>query len=136
MRVLRWILILPACVGVWMLSAYGGAWLIEAAQRLCPENQIQSGMCMAPWFRWLELGIMVGSTAATAALIVAAAWLLAPDFKRQVAWIVYVLGALVAFGMAAEGGLWAELAGALIGGGLVALRLAGLPGPSRADAAG
>ena len=66
---------------------------------LCPPDQIESGMCIAPWYDSAFDAAVCFCAALAAFLIVTLASITAPSHKRVVASVVYVIGAATAIAM-------------------------------------
>jgi hypothetical protein len=94
LTLLRWLLVLPlACVGV--VSGYAVVvGLLVVAIKLCPAGQTVSGMCVAPWFSYAELGAYCVASATGTALTVLLPALAAPSNRANVALFAYITGLL------------------------------------------
>ena len=95
-----------------------GILLHDAATRLCPESEMVSGACVAPWWPVADAVVLCLSAAVAAALIVIACSLTAPSHRPRVALVVYVLGAVWAVIMAIAGAAYLALPAAGIAGWL------------------
>jgi hypothetical protein len=115
---LRWLAIPAAIVAAWALAILLGIGLFEVAIRFCPSDDMVSGMCVAPWYRYVEGGIVVGCAGVAAALILAVSVLLAPSHRVAVAAVVLGGGVAVAFYMAYMTGAWDSFGGAVLAGGI------------------
>ncbi len=110
LRIVRWILVPLAAVAGWYVALIGGIGLLTAAEAFCPPDQMVSGSCQATWWQPVEQIIFCFSTALAAVLVVGAAFLVAPSHRRQVAWIVFAGGGLVAvWMMIGTGAYWMGL---------------------------
>jgi hypothetical protein len=94
---IRWALIPVAIGAAWLASIGIGVAIFGALERMCPESQMVSGMCIAPWWPYAEEAFFSLSAAIAAANVVLAASLTAPSGTRRVAWITYSVGLLVAW---------------------------------------
>jgi hypothetical protein len=113
---LRWLAIVPAVLAVWSLTMLLGFGLLEVAIRFCPSEQLVSGMCMAPWYRYVEGGIIVGCSGLAAFSILAVSVLLAPSHRLSVASLILGGGVAVALYMAYGAQAWGSFAAAVLGG--------------------
>ena len=118
MRALRWALVPVAALVSWAVSLFVGILLHDVATRLCPESEMVSGACVAPWWPIADAVVLVLSAAFAAALIVVACSLTAPSHRSRVAVVVYVLGAIWAVVMAIAGAAYLALPAAGIAGWL------------------
>ncbi len=116
LRTVRWILVPLAAAAGWYAAFVGGIALLTAAKAFCPPDQMVSGSCVATWWQPVETVIFCFSTALAAVLVVGAAFLAAPSHRRQVAWIVFGGGGLVAVWMMIETGKYWAGASALAAG--------------------
>lgn len=124
MKVIRWILVPVTCILAWHLAVVLGLFLLRFAESFCPEEQMVSEMCTAPWWRTLEKGIFCFSTGMAAILVVAVGFFIAPGVRKLVVWIVFALGSIVALWMAVASATWAECVSAVGAGLLTSLLLA------------
>jgi hypothetical protein len=123
MKTLRWILMPVACVTVWFLAMVIGIIMLEIAESLCPDDQMVSGLCDAPWWGPVEKGVFCFSTGLSAVLVVLAGFFVAPAARVIVAWIAFGAGSIVALWMAAGGSVWAECVSAIAAGLLTSFLL-------------
>ena len=96
MTLLRWLLLLPACLSVWLLVVVLAMWTHgHVTLWLCPPDMMVSGMCedMAIQER-IDLTYAVFSPVSAAALV-ATAYLLAPKNKRKTSLITLLLGSVI-----------------------------------------
>ena len=124
MKALRWILMPVACVAAWYVAFFIGLFILSAAESFCPKGQMVSGMCTAPWWRPVEKSIFCFSTGLSTILVVTTGFFVAPAARAFVAWLVFGIGSIVAFWMAAGGFAWAECISAIAAGLLTAFLLA------------
>ena len=115
---IRWALIPVAICGAWFASIGIGAAIFGALVRMCPESQMVSSQCIAPWWPYAEEAFFSLSAAIAAANVVLAASLTAPSGTRRVAWITYSVGLLVAWIFAEVISDLYPLAGAAVAGAL------------------
>jgi len=116
---LRWALILPAAWAGWSLALILGIGAHSLLEKLCPKDQVVSGMCVAPWFSYAEKAVFCGGAAVAAALIVLFTTLVAPGHRPTVALLAFTLGCVGASYMAVAADAYAELATAVVVGLLV-----------------
>lgn len=113
---LRWLAIVPAALGVWWLTLLLGLGLADVAILLCPPEELISGMCAAPWYRYVEGGLIMGCAGLAAVLIVVVSAVLAPSHRLCVASAVLGGGVIVALYMAYAAGAWGSFAAAVLAG--------------------
>ena len=92
----RWLLILPVAVVAWYVALVAGVGMYVGIESLCPESQVVSGECMAPWFGKAALAVVTFGAALAALLIMIACTWVAPEYKRQVAIATFSVGAVFA----------------------------------------
>jgi hypothetical protein len=121
---LRWLSILPASFAAWYLALAAGIALHGTLLRFCPPDQLVSGWCAAPWYRFASQAVVcIGAGLAAALILVTSTWL-APAHKRLVAIAAYLVGAAVACTMGFAATAYAAMACALlVGAGTLALIL-------------
>jgi hypothetical protein len=100
---IRWALVPVAAVVAWAAALFVGLLLHDWATRLCPEFQIVSGACVAPWWPYADASVLCVSAAFAAASIVIACSLTAPSHRGRVAVAVYIIGAVWAVFLAIAG---------------------------------
>ena len=96
MTLLRWLLLLPACLTVWFLVVVLAMWTHgHVTVWLCPPDMMVSGMCgdVAIQER-IDLTYAVFAPISAAA-VVATAYLLAPQHKGKASLITLLLGSLI-----------------------------------------
>lgn len=123
-QILRWMAIFPGIYVSWHLSLIVGMALLAIAEAFCPEDQMVSGLCVAPWFFWVEDAIFLFCAALAAALVVASAALIAPAHRVRVAWVTFIGGCLVAGYLGWSTGAFKELAAAVASGLVTTLVIA------------
>ncbi len=99
-RVLRWLLIIPAAFVAWYAAFFTGIALLTGLNRLCPAGRMVSQSCIAPWSGIIFNAAMCFGAGLAALLIMFASALLAPTHKRQVAVVTLLVGSAVAVAMA------------------------------------
>ena len=131
MRALRWALVPVAAVAAWAVSLVVGLLLHDMATRVCPESQMVSGACVAPWWPYADAAVLCVSAAFAAASIVIACSLTAPSHRGHVAVAVYIIGAIWAVILAIAGAAyWALPCAAAAGAWAVGWIRRKTPGPS------
>lgn len=120
MRVLRWVLVPVAAAVAWAASLFVGLLLHDLATRLCPESQMVSGACVAPWWPYADAVVLCIGAALAAASIVIACSLTAPSHRVRVAAVVYAIGAVWAAVLAIAGAAYLAFLAAA-GAGALAL---------------
>jgi len=115
-RVLRWVLVPVAALAAWGASILVGLILHGLATGMCPESEMVSGACVAPWWPYADAVVLVVAAAFAAAAIVLACALTAPTHRPRVAVVVYVLGAVWAVVLAVAGAAYVALPSACASG--------------------
>lgn len=123
MNKLRWVSLPVACILVWYMALVVGIFTLEFAGSFCPQDQMVSGMCMAPWWSSIEASIFCFSTGLSAALIIISAFFIAPFARVLVAWLTFATGSIVALYMAFGASAWDMFASAICVGLLVTFLL-------------
>lgn len=133
---LRWMLLVPASITAWYLALFAAIALLGGLVGLCPQDQIVSGTCVAPWYHAAEQVVMCAGAGLAAVLILAVCALLAPAHKPKVAIAAYVTGVLVACAMGIATDAYAATASAvLVGAGMLVLLLRRLARKPASDGA-
>lgn len=122
-QILRWIAIFPGIYVSWHLSLIVGMALLAIAEAFCPKDQMVSGLCVAPWFFWIEDAIFLFCAALATALVVASAAFIAPAHRVRVAWVAFIGGCLVAGYLGWSTDAFMELAAAVASGLVTALAI-------------
>lgn len=125
MNPIRWLAVFVSPVGGYLISIAVALVLISGLKRLCPEDQMVSGMCTASWYAFSELAALSVAASAGAAFFVLLPSLLAPAHRRVVALTAFVAGLLLASSFAWQIG-WSFLGpfvASAFAGGLTASRL-------------
>ena len=117
-RAIRWLMVPVAALGAWGASLFFGLLLHDIATRLCPESQMVSGACVAPWWPYADAVVLIVAAGVAAPFIVGACALTAPTHRSHVALVVYVIGAVWAVILAVAGAAYAALPSACAGGAL------------------
>ena len=119
-NLLRWIGIVPTVIAGWYLALITGLFLFASLDSLCPPEELVSGMCNASWYPLASRLLICFGAALSAFLVVLVASLVAPSHRKAVAWLSYVVGAVIAFYMAVSASRYAshylELGSALAAG--------------------
>jgi hypothetical protein len=113
---IRWLLVLPAAYLAWGVALLFGMLLHGAAQSLCPDDQMVSGMCTAPWSPQVDRIVTCLGAGTAAALILISSTLMAPSHRLTVAWVTLGIGVFSATGFALLIGAWLELISAITAG--------------------
>jgi hypothetical protein len=118
MRLIRWILMIPAAVVAWYAALSLGLVILMGVDALCPAEQVISGLCVAPWYEAASGSVICMGAALAAVLIMLACTWLAPSYKPQVAIATFVVGAAVASLMGWSAGAFGPMVAAIIAGAL------------------
>lgn len=117
MKILRWILIPVACITAWYAAFVIGLLILNMAEAFCPKDQMVSGICTAPWWRVVEKSIFCFSAALSAIFVLLSGFFVAPTARNGVAWLVFVLGSMLALWLAVDiGSMWLECVCAIAAG--------------------
>ena len=114
MNILRWLLIVPACVLAWYLSLIVGLILVSIAESFCSKEKMISGFCTASWFQFAENLIYAFCGGLVAFVVITVSYLLAPIHKDKMVMVAYFLGTVVAIYMVVETGAWLVFGSALV----------------------
>lgn len=93
---MRWIAVVPAALLGWWFVVLASVAIHAAVFRLCPADEVVSGACVAPWFSHFETGLLYGSAALSAIVVVVAATVTAPSSRPLVALLAFLLGVIAA----------------------------------------
>ena len=94
MKLLRWVAVPLACLLAWYATFIVG--FIVAASVPCPPDLIVSGACTAWWHDYVIDALVVSFSGIAGFLAVLSAALVAPLYKRRVAWLAFTSGCVVA----------------------------------------
>ena len=118
MRLLRWLLIIPAAVVAWYAAIILALVMHAGLDILCPAEQMISSLCVAPWYEAASNAVVCVGAGLAALLIMLACTSLAPAYKKQVAVATFVAGAAVAALMGWNVGAFAPMLAAMVTGAL------------------
>ena len=92
----RWLTVLPAAIAGWYLALIIGLLAYSGVERLCPPDQMVSGACITPWFRYATGAVSALAAGLAAILVITLAALAAPTHRVIVIRSAFVAGLLVA----------------------------------------
>ena len=122
MRIIRWMLTVPAAVIGWYIGVIAALGLRQLNERLCPFEYIVSGSCHAPWSSFVkDVALAVGSLTC-GALVVLLPALIAPSCRVRVAQLAYA-GGLVCSAYWLFHGFWIPVAWAALAGAAALWRM-------------
>ena len=121
MFILRWLLIIPVSVLGWYLVFVSGMGSLGLIEKLCADEQMISGRCIAPWYVNLKEAGIIFLAGLSAIIVVLVAYHLAPARKRTTAIIAFLIGSAAATYVVIDTGSWFEYAAAITGGLLTTL---------------
>ena len=96
---IRWLAVLPAAVVGWFLALVIGLIVHSGIESLCPRDQMDSGMCVAPWFPYASDAVSAFGAGLAAVLVITLAVLAAPAHRIVVMRTAFVAGLLAAIYM-------------------------------------
>ena len=96
---IRWLAVLPAAVVGWFVALVIGLIVHSGIESLCPRDQMDSGMCVAPWFPYASDAVSAFGAGLAAVLVITLAVLAAPAHRIVVMRTAFVAGLLVAIYM-------------------------------------
>ncbi len=121
MKVIQWVLVVPAGIAAWFLVLILGFFAAVFIESCCPPEEVVSGYCTADWYP-SAMDLLEQSFAGLSAFaVVLASTLVAPDKHKLVAMGSFVAGAIVVGAMFESsphhgfGVYLAAIAGGLIG---------------------
>ena len=121
--ILPWIGIAAMGYLGWILSLVVGFVSYQIALSFCPEDQMESGICMAPWFDVVERSIELGTIGLSAFFVVLFSVLAASTSRKPLASVLsFLVGASFAVWLVIDLSsherdfLWLELMIALVSG--------------------
>lgn len=113
---LRWLLVLPAAWVAWYAAVLIGFGLYSVAEALCPPEQVISGMCVAPWFGYVDRAIFCTGAGLAAAFIIFSCAIVAPSHRRVVTLVTLGAGSVVALVLALATHALPEFIAAVVSG--------------------
>jgi hypothetical protein len=117
--ILRWLVLIPCVFAAWYAALVVGFLTYQFIEKdLCPKEDLVSGMCHNQIIaNTLEI-TMHTFVAISAIFALVTAIFIAPSYKKQTSYIVFLLGSLVALFMGYELKLWSLILVALLAGAL------------------
>lgn len=101
-RVVRWLLVIPAALAAWNVAGISGYMIVMGVDLLCPAEQMISGACVAPWYPAVfDTIVCVWAAPVAFSIMIACTWM-APSHKRLVAIATFVAGACFAIYLGQE----------------------------------
>lgn len=116
LTIVRWILVIPSAFIGWYTALFVGMVLYSVVDSVCANDQMISGMCMAPWSSIVKDGIIIFGASLSAILVLLFSAVVAPSKRKLVAKFIYVGGCAFALYAASETSAWGAFSGAIISG--------------------
>jgi hypothetical protein len=91
---IRWLLVIPLTITGWFVGLFTGLLILQIGEWTCPQEQIVSGMCTAPWIHFVFSTAVVFGSFIAAAFMVAVPSLIAPSHKYQIARLCFCGGCI------------------------------------------
>lgn len=115
----RWVLTIPSAIAGFFFALMLAIVCHSAAVSFCPESQIISGLCTAPYMKIVDGFAEVLFPTIAAILVVWLPYFCAPKHKHIVVVSCYIVGSIVAFGLALSTQLWVTLFSVITSAGLL-----------------
>lgn len=114
---LRWLFLIPAIYASWYVVFIAGFFTYRFIEKdLCPKGDLSSGFCHNQVIiNILEIA-MHTFVALSAVAVLSTAILMAPFYKTQISYVVFLLGSIVAFYIGSQLQLWSLIAAAIVAG--------------------
>jgi hypothetical protein len=122
MPIIRWLLMVPSAFGGFYTGVLAAMLIYELGDSLCPAADVVSGMCVAPWFWYLEQCAFGFGSLLCGAFVVLLPTLVAPAHRRIVAPAFYALG-LACAAMLWVPAMWMMTLAAAVGGAIAVWRI-------------
>ncbi|HRH77774.1 MAG TPA: hypothetical protein PK129_10540 [Cellvibrionaceae bacterium] len=117
--ILRWLVLIPCVFAAWYAALIVGFLTYQFIEKdLCPKEDLVSGRCHNQIIANILELTMHTFVAISAILVLATAIFIAPFYKKQISYIVFLLGSLVAFFMGYELKEWSLILIAMVAGAL------------------
>lgn len=115
--VLRWLVLIPAIYASWYVVLITGFFTYRFIERdLCPENDLGSVTCHNQTIiNILEITMHI-FVALSAVSVLSAAILIAPFYKKQISYVVFSLGSIIAIYMGSQLQTWSLIMTAIVAG--------------------
>lgn len=115
-EIIRWLFVGPIAVFGFYLSLFLGIALYSVLNYICPNDQMVSGVCTAPWFKTVVDALLILCPVLGAILVITLSFYIAPKYKTHISKLVYLIGCGIAFYFAyISSNWWAFLAVCLAG---------------------
>lgn len=119
---LRWLALIPTVYASWYAVLVTGFFVYRLIEKIvCPKNEMGSSGCQNPTLvNVLDLTIHL-FVALSAIAVLSTAIFVAPYYKKQIAYLVFLVGSIIAFYMRAQLESWSLVAAAITAGALLLL---------------
>lgn len=119
---LRWLALIPTVYASWYAVLVAGFFVYRLIDKsICPKNEIDSSGCQNPTVEnVLDLTMHV-FVALSAVAVLSTAIFVAPYYKKQISYLVFFLGSVIAFYMGAQLQSWSLVVTAIAAGALLLL---------------
>ena len=119
---LRWLALIPTVYASWYAVLVAGFFVYRLIDKsICPKNEIGSSGCQNPTVEnVLDLTMHV-FVALSAVAVLSTAIFVAPYYKKQISYLVFFLGSVIAFYMGAQLQSWSLVVTAIAAGALLLL---------------
>ena len=119
---LRWLALIPSVYASWYAVLVAGFFVYRLIDKsICPKNEIGSSGCQNPTVEnVLDLTMHV-FVALSAVAVLSTAIFVAPYYKKQISYLVFFLGSVIAFYMGAQLQSWSLVVTAIAAGTLLLL---------------
>ena len=122
MRILRWLLVIPAVVvAFYAVFLFGLLAVPFVDEALCPAGQMSSGGCTNASVRRVMEGTMFVLAALSAVAVLLVGTAIAPERKKLTAWVLFAAGTAIALAFATVGAGWSYALTAIAAGLITAL---------------
>jgi hypothetical protein len=122
MPIVRWLLTVPSALVGFYAGALVAILILESGKSLCPEADMVSGMCVAPWIWYVDQGAFGFGSLLCGAFVVLLPTLMAPAHRRIVALAFYGLG-LASAALLWVPAMWTMNLAAAVGGAIAVWRI-------------
>ena len=115
-KIIRWILVIPAAVIAWYLALVISLFLLNLVEIYCPQEFTVSGACSASWTKAIFNVLVIFGAGLASILILVFSALMAPSKKILVSKVVFMGGVLFAIYAVHQTSAWGAFISAILCG--------------------
>ncbi|WP_331343890.1 hypothetical protein [Cellvibrio sp. UBA7661] len=119
---LRWLALVPTIYATWYVVLVAGFFIYRLIEKsICPKNEIGSAGCQNPAVVNILDFTIHGFVALSAIAVLSTAIFVAPSYKKQISYLVFLVGSIIAIYMGSQLQSWSLVVVAIVSGALLLL---------------